>query len=563
MDDPLIRPASTSTGRPNTFNFKRRSDAIAYGTPYQKAAALVDLAEDGIGLPVEVLEGSRFEKAAKFYFIFMRFNLLWSLNLVALLLLNFLEEPLWCANTTPSPCNDRQSYFLGELPYLTLNQALVYEGVTLLILILHTLFPVLYEGWDCYWKKSLNVIKVVFLLLLMGDLFVDALYVTPGPITSLPLRFAPYIRVIFVILNIRELRVCMLTLAGMAQVYFDALAMGFLFMLFSSWLAYVIFEDTIQGSMVFKSYGATLYQMFVLFTTSNNPDVWIPGYKSSRWYCLFFVLYVLLGVYFVTNLILAVVYDSFKEQLAKQVVEMDTLRKNILTVAFNILDEHKQGFLNKEQCIYLFEELNNYRSLPRILRDDFECIFYELDDSGDFKINCDEFADLCNAISLRFQKEATGLLMDSITKSRCLERPLTIDRRTRSHLRTHISIDDLVVYSHRLLWVSFRSPHLNSRLVIKLLTAFFKNKSYNGLRNPLIKGSYLFKEGCSSTRIGTSSSQIQVVPDQQNFSPWMSRLRTASQLTPMVQYSGHPISESLSIQLYSPIKVMEGVLIGF
>lgn len=157
-------------------------------------------------------------------------------------------------------------------------------------------------------------------------------------------------------------------------------ALLLLFLLFSSWLAYVIFEDTEQGKTIFTSYGTTLYQMFILYTTSNNPDVWIPAYKyivsrlqsficysltflaihepfclasilnqmitqstvsiflfylilfhffsrfthilvlfsfcrASRWYSLFFVLYVLLGVYFVTNLILAVVYDSFKNEV--------------------------------------------------------------------------------------------------------------------------------------------------------------------------------------------------------------------------------------------------------
>lgn len=56
-------------------------------------------------------------------------------------------------------------------------------------------------------------------------------------------------------------------------------AIWLLFLLFSSWLAYVTFEDTQQGRTMFYSYGATLYQMFVLFTTSNNPDVWIPAYK--------------------------------------------------------------------------------------------------------------------------------------------------------------------------------------------------------------------------------------------------------------------------------------------
>jgi len=56
-------------------------------------------------------------------------------------------------------------------------------------------------------------------------------------------------------------------------------ALLLLFLLFSSWVAYVMFEDTAQGKTEFTSYGATFYKMLVLFTTSNNPDVWIPAYK--------------------------------------------------------------------------------------------------------------------------------------------------------------------------------------------------------------------------------------------------------------------------------------------
>nr|POF18128.1 two pore calcium channel protein 1 [Quercus suber] len=126
---------------------------------------------------------------------------------------------------------------------------------------------------------------------------------------------------------------------------------------------------------------------------------------ASRWFCLFFVLYILLGVYFVTSLILAVVYDSFKGQLAKQVSVMDSTRRRILEKAFNLIDKNNHGFLDKEQCIRLFEELNKYRTLPEISREEFELIFDELDDSHDFKINLNEFSDLCNAIALKFQKE--------------------------------------------------------------------------------------------------------------------------------------------------------------
>ncbi|KAH7861661.1 hypothetical protein Vadar_029050 [Vaccinium darrowii] len=396
---------STSWLRDQSARFFRRSEAISYGSPYQKAAALVDLAEDGVGLPEQILDHSSYETAAKFYFTYIRFNFLWTLNYFALIVLNFLEKPLWCEKYSADSCSNREYYFLGQLPYLTSVESLVYEGLTLIILIIHSLFPISYEGFHLYWKSPLSKLKVIFLLILVTDLLVDGLYMSPVTDFGLPFRVAPYIRVIVFILSMRELRDSILILAGMLSTYFNVLALGLLFLLFSSWVAYVMFEDTLQGKTVFTSFGTTLYEMLVFFTTSNNPDVWIPAYKASRWYCLFFMLYVLLGVYFVTNLILAVVYESFKSQLVKQLAEKDRMRKRILGKAFNLIDKNAQGFLNKDQCIHLFEALNKYRTLPNISREDFELIFDELDDSHDFKINMDEFADLCHAIAMQFQKE--------------------------------------------------------------------------------------------------------------------------------------------------------------
>ncbi|CAK7324001.1 unnamed protein product [Dovyalis caffra] len=352
--------------------FNRRYDAITYGSRFQKAAALVDLAEDGIGIPEEILDHANFESAAKFYFIFVRS----------------------AAKEVVNP------------------EANVYSAITLIILVAHIFFPISYEGFRIYWKNPLNWLKFdVRIRIELHDIcYVDYYFVED-------IHLCKAASLLNACRNLRDLQSSILILAGMLKTYVNvlmllnaifpsyALALGLLFLLFSSWLAYVIFEDTQQGKMIFTSYGTTLYQMLVLFTTSNNPDVWIPAYKASRWYSLFFVLYVLIGVYFVTNLVLAVVYDSFKDQLVKQVSDMDRMRKRVLMKAFNLIDKDKAGYLNKEQCIHLFVALNKYRSLPKISKEDFELIFDELDDTHDFKINSDEFEDLCNAIALRFQKE--------------------------------------------------------------------------------------------------------------------------------------------------------------
>ncbi|KAK1405337.1 Two-pore calcium channel [Heracleum sosnowskyi] len=403
----LSRGSSSGAPLKKSPGKQQRSKAISDGSPYEKAAALIDLAEDGIGIPEEILNNeSTFVEATKLYLIFIKFDFIWTLNYFALLLLNFLEKPLWCSQNLAISCNDRDYYFLGQLPYLDGAGSLIFEGITLVILIVHMFFPISYEGFNLYLKSHLNKLKIIFLLILVADIFIFVLYLSPVAFYSLPFRLAPYIRVAFFILNIRDLRETLVVIAGMIATYLNVLLLGLLFLLFSSWLAYVMFEDTEQGETIFTSYGATTYHMFILFTTSNNPDVWIPAYKASRWYSLFFILYVLLGVYFVTNLILAVVYDSFKGQLAKQVVAKDGTRNIILRKAFNLMVSKEHYYLDEKQCSCLFKELSRYRTLPDISEEDFGSIFYELDDgTRDSKIHFDEFTDICNAIAVKFLKE--------------------------------------------------------------------------------------------------------------------------------------------------------------
>ncbi|KAL0746394.1 hypothetical protein Bca101_028396 [Brassica carinata] len=358
MEDPLIGRESRGGGGGGTDRIVRRSEAITHGTTFQKAAALVDLAEDGIGLPEQILDQSSFGESAKYYFFYTRLDLIWSLNYFALILINF------------------------------------FEVVTLVILLVHTFSPISYEGSRIFWTSRLNLVKVACVVVLIVDVLVDILYLSPVAFDFLPFRIAPYG-------TSRQPR----PFVWNAWHIFEYLG--------QCWIAFVMFEDTQQGLTVFTSYGATLYQMFILFTTSNNPDVWIRAYKSSRWSSLFFVLYVLIGVYFVTNLILAVVYDSFKEQLAKQVSGMDQMKRRMLEKAFGLIDKDKTGQIDKEQCIKLFEQLTNYRTLPKISKEEFGLIFDELDDTRDFKINKDEFADLCQAIALRFQKEEVPSLFEN------------------------------------------------------------------------------------------------------------------------------------------------------
>lgn len=64
---------------------------LNYGDEFSSLPWLFLQAEDGVGLPEQILDKSSFGSAAKYYFIFIRFDLIWSLNYFALIVLNFFE----------------------------------------------------------------------------------------------------------------------------------------------------------------------------------------------------------------------------------------------------------------------------------------------------------------------------------------------------------------------------------------------------------------------------------------------------------------------------------------
>lgn len=74
----------------------------------------------------------------------------------------------------------------------------------------------------------------------------------------------------------------------------------------SSWCRLIQFFFFLRNNIQWKLPVLLSFVEFWQYALSN---------RNSRWSCLFFVVYVLLGVYFLTNLILAVVYDSFKAQV--------------------------------------------------------------------------------------------------------------------------------------------------------------------------------------------------------------------------------------------------------
>ena len=57
----------------------------------------------------------------------------------------------------------------------------------------------------------------------------------------------------------------------------------------------------------FLTLGESIWRLFICLTTANFPDVMLPEYNANRASVLFFAAFLLVGHFFLLNLVLAVV----------------------------------------------------------------------------------------------------------------------------------------------------------------------------------------------------------------------------------------------------------------
>lgn len=87
----------------------------------------------------------------------------------------------------------------------------------------------------------------------------------------------------------------------------------------------------------FGNFGNAINQLFILLTTANYPDVMQVAYDCNRWSAVFFIVYLVIGLIFIMNLILAVAYAQFQEQAKAKTLKAVVRRVDALDAAFDIL----------------------------------------------------------------------------------------------------------------------------------------------------------------------------------------------------------------------------------
>ena len=269
------------------------------------------------------------------------------LNMAVFIGISFVERPSWCYNVS---CGAPDVVLMSGAPMLPVSVTILIELVCLFGFVCEMVLKAAYEGSSAFYGNRWHVAEVV---LLLTD--AAAILVTLMAPDSKPLM--PILRPMIFVCVSRRVRRAVTSLFKVVPSFLDCAFLIALLIGFFALFGMLFFQNTPEGNKFFPSLGEAMLNLFVLLTTANFPDIMMPGYAHSRLSSLFFVAFLVAGVFFFMNLVLATIYHNYRKQCEANMTLFRQRRQEALDVAFQLLDINGTGSLEFSVCQALLVEL--------------------------------------------------------------------------------------------------------------------------------------------------------------------------------------------------------------
>lgn len=157
---------------------------------------------------------------------------------------------------------------------------------------------------------------------------------------------------------------------------------------------------SLTGTPYLPNFAEIAWELYVLTTTSNSPDIIMPAYEKSPAYLLIYVWVCVACNWLFMGILTASVYNAYKGHLGEYVLSSLVKRKNILDEAFKILlPPGNKEIVSKDLFIRLVKRVAPKRSNPSL------ALIYDILDANDNKtLSSNEFARLTEYMQLNFKE---------------------------------------------------------------------------------------------------------------------------------------------------------------
>ncbi|CAJ1068835.1 two pore calcium channel protein 1 isoform X2 [Xyrichtys novacula] len=254
-------------------------------------------------------------------------------------------------------------------------------------------------GFHTFIRHKRTMVKTCVLLLQ----FVEAIVVLIRQTSHV--RVTRALRPIFLV----DCRYCGAVRRNLRQIFqslppfIDILLLLLFFMVIFAILGFCLFS-TNSSDPYFSTLENSLVSLFVLLTTANFPDVMMPSYSKNRWSCVFFIVYLSIELYFVMNLLLAVVFDTFNDVEKMKFKSLLLHKRSAIDHAFQLLVSRQRpmGVSLKQ-----FDGLMRFYR-PRMSARDRFLTYKALNTSGAPMLSLDDFYKFYEVTGLKWKARRSG-----------------------------------------------------------------------------------------------------------------------------------------------------------
>ncbi|XP_017269362.1 two pore calcium channel protein 1 isoform X2 [Kryptolebias marmoratus] len=293
---------------------------------------------------------------------------------------------------------------LCEAPAVPSLRLDVYIHATLELLALLTVafelcMKLRWLGFHTFIRHKRTMVKTCVLLMQ----FVEAIVVLIRQTSHV--RVTRALRPIFLV----DCRYCGAVRRNLRQIFqslpsfIDILLLLLFFMVIFAILGFCLFS-TNTADPYFNSLENSLVSLFVLLTTANFPDVMMPAYSKNRWSCVFFIVYLSIELYFIMNLLLAVVFDTFNDVEKMKFKSLLLHKRSAIDHAFQLLVSRQRPM---GMSLKQFDGLMRFYR-PRMSARDRFLTYKALNTSGAQMLSLQDFYKFYEVIGLKWKARRSG-----------------------------------------------------------------------------------------------------------------------------------------------------------
>jgi two pore calcium channel protein len=279
-----------------------------------------------------------------------------------LLIQAIFEYPSWCLyDTTTCPGNSHPEYAGSGAPVMPL-QVSTWLNCAVLVYLLGfiglrraalgeaniidgcTFFGYLHVGWR-------TVGTALAFIALVDDIVA---LTNKGGIFPGSFRICRLLRPFIFLCYTQSIRNAAARVVRSIKGFADALVALFICLFFFVWVGLMIFSEKGADSTQFPNWSDAFANLWILFTTANCPDAFVAIYTKHRLAIFFFFAYIVLSLYLLSNILLARVYDAYKEELKQMVIKYAENEEAAVNHAFSLL-KNNEGVIDRERWAAFFK----------------------------------------------------------------------------------------------------------------------------------------------------------------------------------------------------------------